>query len=189
MTRPVVGRELRGQAVERVRDAGADRHEDARRVSERERDERERRQHAERDPEARALGVRGLVRRRGEREQRDAARDRDHGELLAGADPLAEPRGDRQQEDEAHAEQRLDERQRGLRQRVGLEHPAGEAERRPRDPAGPSNEPPEEPEAQRVLGRLVARAERLQADPDRVERGGAERRDDAEQEVHGRQGR
>lgn len=190
----VVGRELRRQPVDRIRDAGPDRDEDARaarRPAQGEGRERDGREDAERDPEGGALGVCRVSARGGEREQRHTGRDREHREPLAAADVLAQPpRRDREQEDEARPEQRLHERQRRPRERERLDDPAGEPERRAEQPARAAHEAQEEGEAKRPLRRRLARLERLQPHPHRVERGRAERREHAGQEIgHGRSGR
>jgi hypothetical protein len=127
----------------------------------------------------------------GEREQGHARRDREHRDPLPTSDVLAEPpRRDREHEDEARPEQRLHQRERRACERVPLRDPAGEAERRPGHPERPAHEPPEEREAQRMLGRRVPGLEGLERDPDRVERRRDEGGDDADQEVgHGRQAR
>lgn len=186
-SRVVVRRELRCQAVERVRDPRAHRDEQARAArgaAQAERSERDRRERAQRDPGPRPLRVGPLARRRGEREQRHAGRDREHRRPLPATDGLAEPaRRDREQEDEARPEQGLDERERRPGERVRLQDPAGEPERRPGEPARPTREPGEEREPQRPLRRLLAHPERLQRDPDGVERRRAERCENADQEV------
>lgn len=191
VARVVVGGELRREPVDRVGDARADRDEDARGArgaAQAERGERDRGEDTGGDPQSRPLDVTGLPGRGGEREQRHPGGDREHGDLLPPTHVLAQPpRGDAEEEDEARPQQRLDERERRLRQRVRLDDPADEADRRAEHPAGPADEAPEEGEAERTLGRGDARLERLERDADGVERRRGERGEDAGQERgHGR---
>lgn len=184
---PVVGGELRRQAVPRVGEPGAERDEDARRAcgaTQGERHDGERAEGPERDREPRAALVLRLPRRRGQREQRHAGGDRDHRGELPPPRPLAEPeRRGGEHEDEPGAEQRLHERQGRARQRERLQPPAGEAEAGARDPAAPADEQPEERDAERVPLRRRPRLDRLQHDPDRVEPGGAQRGCDPDQDA------
>jgi hypothetical protein len=190
--RVLIRRELRGEPVERVGKTGAERHENACAASgpaKRERGERDRRQHAEHNPETRPFSVSRVASRGGQREQRHAGRDREHRQTLATAYPLAQPPPrDREQEDETCAQQRLHERERRPRQRVGLREPAREAERGTEQPARPPHETPQQREAQRSLPRLHASLQRLQPHRDRIERGRAERGEHADQEVGHRLG-
>ena len=185
VARVVVRRELRREAVQRVGDTSRGRDDEARaarRSAQAERQEREDGENGERDPEAGAFGVRRVAGGRRQREQRHAAGDRERRERLAPADVLVELADrDEEEEDERRPEQRLDERERRLRQGVRLAEPAEDPERRPGDPARPANQPQEEGEAERVVGRLLPGLERLQSHPEREERGGAEGGKDAGQ--------
>jgi hypothetical protein len=182
----VVRRELRREAVQRIRNARAGGDEEARvarGTAQAERQKSEDGEDGERDPEASALRVRGVSGGRRQREERHSARDRERGERLAPADVLVElPHRDEEEEDERRREQRLDERERRLRQRIGLAEPAEDAERRAGDPARAANEAQEEGEAERVVRGLLTGLERLQSHPEREQRRGAERGEDADQE-------
>jgi len=176
--RVVVRRELRREAVERVREARGDRHQEARaarRAAQTERQEGEDGEDRERHPEARTFAVRRVASGGRDGEEWDSAGHRDGSEDLAPSDVLVElADGDEEEEDERHAEQRLDERERRLRERERLTEPAGDAEGRPGDPARTADEPPEEGQTKRALGRLLPGLERLQPHPEREQRRGAE---------------
>jgi hypothetical protein len=194
VARVVVGRELRREAVERVREAGGNGHDEARAArgaTQAERQESEDGENGERHPEARALGVRRVARRGRDREERHASGHGQSGDDLAPSDVLVElAHRDDEEEDERRPEHGLHEGERRLRQRVRLADPADDPEGRPGDPARPPHEAGEEREAKRSLGRLLPRLERLQAHPDREHRRGAERGKNADQKRrHDRCGR
>ncbi len=127
--------------------------------------------------------MRGVAGGCGQREERHAGGDHGRGEDLAAADVLVElVHPDDEQEDDRRPEHRLDERERRLRERVRLPDPADDSERRSGDPARPAEEPVEERNAQRALGRLLARLDGLQPHPEREHRRGAERGQDSDQE-------
>lgn len=186
VARVVVRRELRREAVERVREARGGRHEEAGAAggaAQAEWQEREGREHGERDPEPRALAVGRVAGGSRERQQRHAPGHRERRKRLAPADVLVElAHRDEEEKDERRPEQRLDECERRLGQRVGLAEPAEDAERRPGDPARPPNEAEEERKAERVIGVLLPSLERLQPHSQGEQRRGAERREDADQE-------
>jgi len=70
--------------------------------------------------------VSGLPLRCRKREQGHARRDREHGDHVAGVDVLAEPPDrDRKHEDKTCTKQRLHQGERRVRERKGLQCPAG----------------------------------------------------------------
>jgi hypothetical protein len=179
----VVGGELGGEAVPRVRETGADRDEQARRTGAAAQPERRDGGGAddpEHEPEPDSAGVVDVAMRRGERQQRHAERHRGDGDGVGRPNGLGEPpRREREQEDEARPEQRLHDGQRRPGQRQRLQRPAHQPERRSRQPSRPADEAAEEGEPKRLVGRRRLRLARLQGDPDRVERGGRERGGDS----------
>jgi hypothetical protein len=182
----IVRGELRRETVERVGETGGERHEHAaaaRCASQPQRQQRDRCEPAEREPQRHSLAVDGVTGGSREREQRHPGRDGARRERLATPHVLVQPAGrEREQEDQARPQQGLDERQGRLRQRVALHHPAHETERRPNQPARTADEAGEQREAKGPLGGRLARLERLQGDSRRVDRSGAECRQDPGQE-------
>lgn len=192
--RVVVGHELRGQAFERVGEAGGEGHEEARSARsapQAERREREEGENSERHPQPRPFAVPGVARGRREREHGNAAGDGQRSERLAPPDVLVElTHRDHEEEDERRPEQRLDERERRLRQRVGLSEPADDVERTAGYPARAADQAAEQRKAQGLLDGRLPRLERLHPHSERVERrGGKCSEDPGEERWHGHCGR
>lgn len=119
---------------------------------------------------------------RGEREERHAGPHHGGGGDLTASDVLVEPaHGDDEEEHDSRPDEGLDERERGFRERVRLQDPAGEGDGRARHPARPAEEAVEEREAKRALRRRLPRLEGLQPGADGIERSRAERGEDTDQ--------
>jgi hypothetical protein len=128
--------------------------------------------------------VNGLALRCRTCEQRDASGDRDHRDDVARTSLLTEPRDrDCEQEDETRSEQRLHEGEGRVRERKGLQRPAGEAQRRAREPAPTHDEAAKEGKTQGLRCRSGAGLDRLQHDSYGVERGGAQGGDRTRQDT------
>jgi hypothetical protein len=173
MPRVVVRGKLRRQPVPRVCEAGADRHEHARRSrcgSERQGGDRDGRNHKERDQEAWPSSVIRAARRSRRSEQRRANDDRNDRRPFAAAHRLVQPpRSEREEEDEAPGQKRLDECERRVDKRQCLQPPARKSQARSEDPQRARNKTSQEREAQRLVGRGRAHLRSLQDDTDRVE--------------------
>jgi hypothetical protein len=187
MTVEPVGGELRRKPLPRIREAGADRHDHARRASasaQQQGRDGHRAEHRHRDHQRDAARLlRGPGRRR-EREDRRRADDHQHGHELTPGDGLVQPEDrDHEQEQQAQAEQRLHEGQRRMEQRDRLQAPAEQSEGRAGQPPWAAHKTTKQRQAQRLLHRRAARRARLQDDADRVEDRAAERRCHSDDQV------
>ena len=172
----VVGRQLRRQPVQRVGEPCADRDECARGTAfaaECVRDQCADRYRRKWSPEPWAMRERhgSLGCKPGdERHGGDDRGDRQH---LPAADRLVHvPGGDQHDEHEPARERRLNERQRRVRECQSLQPPARQATGRAQHPAGPPDQLAEQPEPKGTMLGYLARLDRLQPDPGRVQHGG-----------------
>jgi hypothetical protein len=126
---------------------------------ERETDEHER----DRQPLARwAHATRGREQARADH----AEDDRERRQMLSSSGVLAEhPLAEEQQHEQPRRERRLHHDQRRQQQRHDLQRPAEDRQARAEQPAGASQQPPDERHAQVLLARRLPRVHRLQRDP------------------------
>jgi hypothetical protein len=187
MNRVVVGSQLRRQSVQRVGEARADRDEGtggASLAAERIRDERTDRYGCERSPQPRTVRERNGPLGREPGDERHGGDDRGDREHLAPADRLVHaPAGDHHHEHEPERERRLNERQRGVRQRERLQSPAGQTAGCSNQPARPVDQLAKQPEPQSAMLRHLPRLHRLQRDPRRVQDGRRQRQRETDDDL------
>ena len=139
---------------------------------------------AERDDKGHPGVVMRLVHGRGPADCSHPGRDREHGDDLPPAHGLAQQgRSDHQQEDEPDGQRGLHERERREREGEGLQGPPAEVERDPEQPAWTPDQPPEQPDSERMLMRDAPGFERLEGDTRAVQSRGPERGEQPEEET------
>jgi len=95
-----------------------------------------------------------------------AEHDRAHRRVLVSSGVLAQHAlGEEHQHQQACRQRRLDHHERGQQQSHDLQRPAEDREPRPEQPAGASDQPPGERQAQVLLVRRLLGVHRLEGDP------------------------